>query len=236
MTAFAVKRLIFDADDTLWENNIHFIKAAEDLVHLLVDAGQPKDELQREFQLLEKKVVKEKGYGSGNYLYILKTLFNLYIPADHAISLFNQFKEICDEFESHLIYPPRVFPGVPLILKKLAARYRLYVLTKGNISEQEQKLQKSGLMPYFKEAFVETEKDITTYRRILREKKWPASDVCMIGNSPKSDINPALQLGMCAIFIPYPHTWVLDDEPIIDAPDRLKTIGSFSDLLTLFLE
>ena len=230
-----IKKLIFDADDTLWENNIYYIIAAEDLVDLISKSGLPKKEIEHEFQVLEKKVVRKKGYGSQNYLYILRTLFKQYAIYPEIRNLTSEFETICANFESHIHVAPKIFPEVPSILAKLSNTYDLYVLTKGNIKEQKQKLEKSKLMHYFKKAFVVSEKNISTYQRILKENQWTVGEICMIGNSPKSDINPALRIGMCAIFIPYQHTWVLDDEPLLPNQDCLKIVESFTDLLSLFL-
>jgi putative hydrolase of the HAD superfamily len=229
-----IKRLIFDADDTLWENNIHYIKAAEDFADLITQLGLKKEKIELDFQTLEKSVVKEKGYGSKNYLFILRTLFDQYNSGNKNDKLISHFERICEEFEQHLHLPPKVFPPVPLILNQLKKKYPLYVLTKGNIEEQKRKLEKSSLLKYFQKAFVETEKDIGTYRRILSNNHWTANEVCMIGNSPKSDINPALRLGMCAVLVPYQHTWVLEEEPLEPNRDRLKIVESFADLPSLF--
>jgi putative hydrolase of the HAD superfamily len=229
-----IKRLIFDADDTLWENNIHYIKAAEDFAELISRLGLKKKKIEQDFQILEKRVVKEKGYGGENYLFILRTLFNQYHSRHKCDKLIPQFKIICEEFEGHLHLPPKVFPEVPLILDQLQKKYPLYVLTKGDIEEQKRKLKKSLLMKYFRQTFVESEKDIGTYRRILRDNHWTANEVCMIGNSPKSDINPALRLGMFAILVPYQHTWVLEEEPLEPNQERLEIVKSFADLPSLF--
>jgi putative hydrolase of the HAD superfamily len=230
-----VKRLIFDADDTLWENNIHYIKAADNLVQLLSETGVTKSSLEEEFQLVEKQVVKEKGYGSKNYLFILETLYQRYMPSFKKDNYQQRFNRICQDFEAHVVNPPNVFPVVPKILNMLAEKYKIYVLTKGNIAEQQQKLRNSDLLHLFDYAFVETEKDIHTYQRILHDMSWRAAETCMIGNSPKSDINPALRAGLYAVFIPYRFTWVFDDEPIQANKERLITIESFSDLTSIFV-
>jgi len=236
MNSNNIKRLIFDADDTLWENNIFYIYAEKGLVDLIAKSGFLKKNIESEFQILEKEVVREKGYGSQNYLYILRTLFERYKKDPEIQRSTSEFEKICDEFESHVHRPPKIFPHVPEILTKLRENYQLYVLTKGSIEEQKQKLVKSELMHYFDEVFVESEKDISTYKRILNDNQWSVDEICMIGNSPKSDINPALKLGMCAVFIPYPHTWILDDEPLIPNQDRLKIVESFTDLPSIFIE
>jgi putative hydrolase of the HAD superfamily len=230
-----VKQLIFDADDTLWENNIFYIRAAEDLLHLLVQSGGDRRKLEQEFQTIEKRVVIDKGYGSENYLFILHTLFDRYHQTSNQSAESMQFERICQVFLSHVRTAPQIFPLVPEILAKLRVRYRLYVLTKGNISEQWKKLEKSNLLTFFEKAYVEPEKNLLTYQRILRENHWRAEETCMIGNSPKSDINPALLAGCWAVYIPYTFTWVLDDEPLGEQQERLETVTSFAGLESLFL-
>lgn len=235
MSIRQIKQLIFDADDTLWENNIFYIRAAEDLLHLLIQSGGDRRKLEREFQMLEKRVVIDKGYGSKNYLYILSTLFNRYHKSSNESSQTRQFKQICQAFISHVQTAPQIFPQVPEILTKLRSRYRLYVLTKGNIEEQWKKLRRSKLLDLFEKAYVEPEKNLLTYQRILKENQWQPDETCMIGNSPKSDINPALSVGCWAVYIPYAFTWVLDDEPLAEQQERLKTVTSFAGLESLFL-
>ena len=142
--------------------------------------------------------------------------------------------DIIIEFKRHLKQPLAIFPQVIPTLKQLARSYDLYVLTKGNIKEQKQKLDRFGHISLFKESFVVLEKNINTYQSILRKNHWPADEMCMIGNSPKSDINPALKVGMFAVFIPYAYTWKLDNEALCQGHPKLVTISKFSDLLSLF--
>ena len=230
-----IKILIFDADDTLWENNIHYINAAEGFVDLISEVGPSRQAIEGKFQKIERKIVRELGYGSKNYVYILQLLYNHYASMLPNTKYSERFDRICIEFEKHVILPPVLFPQVPMILENLSKKYQLYVLTKGNIEEQKKKLERSELLKYFQSAFVESEKNIQTYERILKTNQWDVDEICMIGNSPKSDINPALKLGMHAVFIPYEHTWILDDEPLIQNQRRLKIIKSFSELHNLFL-
>lgn len=230
-----IKILIFDADDTLWENNIYYIRAAENLVDLISEAGLSRTVIERQFQDIERGIVRDKGYGSKNYIHILQLLYKYYEAMLPNSIYAKRFDQICVDFEKHITVPPVLFPEVPSILNNLSKIYNLYVLTKGNIEEQQKKLDRSKLLRYFQSAFVETEKNIQTYERIIRINRWNVDEICMIGNSPKSDINPALKLGMYAVFIPYKHTWVLDDEPLIQNRERLQIIHSFSDLNELFL-
>jgi len=86
------------------------------------------------------------------------------------------------------------------------------------------------LLQYFDGYFIEPEKNLDTLRRIIKKHKWDPERICMVGNSPKSDINPALQLGLHAIFIPYAYTWKLDNEDVLTGYSKLYTIEYFADL------
>ncbi len=235
MSINQVKHLIFDADDTLWENNIYYIRAAEDLVRLIQESGEADSKIESDFQVLEREVVRTMGYGSQNYIFILKTLFDRYRQKLNDHSHPEQFKKICDAFNEHIKLPPGIFPRVGETLGQLREKYHLYVLTKGNIKEQWRKLEKSNLLQYFEEAFVKPEKDIETYQQLIKKNNWIPAKTCMIGNSPKSDINPALKTGLWAVYIPYDHTWVLDDEPLTQNHSRLKTIKSFPEIRSIFM-
>lgn len=230
----SIKRLIFDADDTLWDNNIYYEIATEEFIQLAITAGISGKRAQRDFDEQETQVVKKNGYGSKSFLLILENLFQSYEALRQNSDYRKIYLIIISEFKKHLEQPLAIFPHVIPTLKQLSHSYDLFILTKGNLREQRQKLHKFELLSIFQESFVVLEKNIHTYQSILREKQWNAEEICMIGNSPKSDINPALRVGMYAVFIPYPYTWKLDDEPILQKHARLFTLRKFSELLPLF--
>ena len=221
-----LKHLIFDADDTLWENNIFYENVRNSFFILCGNFGISRIEAERQFNQTEIRLVYEKGYGTTNFLLILDTLFNLLLPPEAL----NQFNHLLDKFNETIYRPRKTFPDVEKTLTALKEKYTLFVLTKGDLEEQKSKLDNSGLNHFFTDRFIVSEKDSQTYQTILAEKKWQSTEVCMIGNSPKSDINPALNAGMWAIFIPYAHTWFLEDEPLNIDQDKLIRIKQFSEL------
>jgi len=223
-----IKNLIFDADDTLWENNNFFVKTTDLFFELCAKSGYEYDKVKKAFYEFELKVVKDKGYGSDNFIYILEYLFTLFNKNKTLDQ--SKFDSILEKFNSHTFHEPPVFPGVSDILKLLNQDYDLYVLTKGNIEEQQNKINRSGLKHYFKEEFVLPEKNDATYISILEQYDWQGNECCMIGNSPKSDINPALRSGMFAIFIPYKYTWTLDNEELIKDHSNLFEIKNFKEI------
>ncbi|MFC2088887.1 HAD hydrolase-like protein, partial [Calditrichota bacterium] len=132
------------------------------------------------------------------------------------------------EFRNKAQNKPPVFSDVGPTLKKLKKNFDLFVLTKGNIEEQKRKVETSELSDYFDEIFVVSEKNDQTYKSISDKYHWQVDECCMVGNSPKSDINPALRLGMYAIFIPYPYTWKLDNEAVLEGHPNLYTVKAIS--------
>lgn len=219
-------QLIFDADDTLWENNRYYDTARENFISLCVHHGINRKVAEQEFITTEHKIVQEKGYGTVNFIAILQILAGQLLP-DTA---YHEYNKILDNFKEIIYLPRRAFAGVEDTLQNLKQRYELCVLTKGDLSEQETKLKQSGLKNYFTHSFIVSEKDTNTYRSILAEQKWTGSRVCMIGNSPKSDINPALECGMWAIYIPYAHTWYMEAEPLNENHEKFIRIKYFHEL------
>jgi putative hydrolase of the HAD superfamily len=229
-----IKYLLFDADDTLWHNNIFYERATFNFFQLAVKAGISLEKVEHDFQIIEARTVQESGYGSDSFLLILERLFRQYAGTLGGSDHHKEYEYILTDFKKRSRRRPAIFPGVVPVLRHLRRRFELYILTKGNIAEQNRKLRNSLLLPLFHGAFVELEKDRVTYERILKEKNWLADRVCMVGNSPKSDINPALKSGMYAIYIPYAYTWKFDSEPLLAEHPRLVTLSRFSELVNLF--
>ncbi|MBD3224240.1 MAG: HAD hydrolase-like protein [Caldithrix sp.] len=230
-----IKQIIFDADDTLWENNIYYIEASEAFFTLLSDYGFERQEVENAFDNLEANVVKEKGYGSHNFVFILDELYKQFNLRSNRPIDRKQYQSIVSRFTRHPKRKPRLFQGVENTLSKLNNNYILYILTKGDHEEQEGKIIRSGLHKLVNDYFVVEEKNDYTYENLIQQHRWNPDETCMVGNSPKSDINPALRNGMYAIHIPYENTWKLDDEPLLDRNGRLHRISKFTDLLDFFL-
>jgi putative hydrolase of the HAD superfamily len=140
---------------------------------------------------------------------------------------------MAEEIRQH---PLEVIAGVVDTLAYLAPRHDLVMVTKGDADEQRLKIEASGLEPWFQRSFVVPEKDPETYRKVLVELGFDARRTWMIGNSPRSDINPALQVGMNAVLVPHPHTWSLEHERLAEPVDgqTFLSIAAISDLRALF--
>ncbi len=229
-----IKQIIFDADDTLWENNIYYVQATTDFIELIESGGFNRSEIQQAFDDLELKVVEERGYGSHNFVYILEELFRNYSQKTKTPLDAEKLRFITRRFEEHPVSIPQLFPGVIDTLRYLKTKYALYVLTKGDFKEQQGKILRAGVHECVKEYFILPEKNDAAYRKLLEEHNWLPAETCMVGNSPKSDINPALRQGLFAVHIPYRDTWKLDDEPIEARDGRFLELKSFEALQKVF--
>jgi len=219
--------LVFDADDTLWENNIYFERAFDEfcefLDHSKLTPVQIRDVL-NEIELVNAKV---HGYGSKNFGRNLQQAYKHL--AEREIRS-GDLERIMGLAERILEQPVEVIEGVEETLAELAQRHELTLFTKGHPEEQKMKVDRSGLGGYFTHTAIVKEKDAPAYQRLIEERRFDPAATWMIGNSPKSDINPALDAGLNAVLIPHPHTWVLEHQDLREGGDRLKIVANFGDL------
>ena len=130
--------------------------------------------------------------------------------------------------------PMEVIEGVPETLEYLAARHDLTLFTKGHADEQRLKIDRSGLGRFFGHTAIVKEKDAAAYRALVGERGMRPETAWMIGNSPKSDVNPALEAGLNAVFVPHAHTWVLEKQDLRPGKGRLLVLESFAGLRNWF--
>jgi putative hydrolase of the HAD superfamily len=219
--------LVFDADDTLWENNIYFERAFDDfcafLDHSRLTAVQVREVL-NEIELVNSQI---HGYGSKNFGLNLQQAYRHLAEReirggdlDHVMSLAERILE----------QPLEVMEGVEETLAGLAQRHELTMFTKGHPEEQKMKIDRSGLGCYFAHTAIVKEKNAPAYQRLVEERGFRPEETWMIGNSPKSDINPALEAGLNAVLVPHPHTWVLEHQELREGGERLKIVATFGQL------
>ncbi len=221
------QHLIIDADDTLWENNIYFEEAFERFVDFLGHSSLTADEVREVLDEIELANMKVHGYGSLNFGRNLSLCYERLAE-----------RETCEEdvrtvmsFAERIIEQPvEVIEGVAETLEYLAMRHDLTLFTKGHPEEQKLKIDRSGLGIYFGHTAIVKEKDDAAYRRLAAERGMEPSRAWMIGNSPKSDINPALAAGLNAVYVPHDRTWVLERQEIRPGQGRLITVERFADL------
>ena len=212
MEIFCQQTLLIDADDTLWENNIYFERVIEAVQSLLAPFGVAPGSFRERLDALECEHIPVHGYGTVNFCRSLLEAFTTFLPgADHA----GLGKRVEALALGILSQPVEVIEDVPETLEYLAPRHSLYLVTKGNAKEQAGKIESSSLANKFRGIEILEEKNATTYCRLIQRHGWDPSKTWMVGNSPRSDINPAIRAGMNAVFIPHAHTWVLEhEEPV----------------------
>jgi len=226
--------LIFDADDTLWHSNLHFREVEREFAEALsahgveIDAAAVRPVV-RQFEL---EVIRTHGYGRGPYMRAMHlALDRLVAPASAA-----RLRPVVDEIGARFIAREcEPMPGVRETLAVLGTRHRLLLFTKGQRAEQLDKLARSGLAPLFSHVEVPAEKDVEAYRRLVECAALDPQISYMIGNSPRSDINPALRAGLGAVYIPQAQAWEHDhDELDRSGTSRLIEIERFPQLLEVF--
>jgi putative hydrolase of the HAD superfamily len=221
--------LLIDADDTLWENNIYFERAIARFVSFLNHHEFTAEQVRGVLNDVERECIVKHGYGLHSFAHALVDTFERLSVEPVTPELHARIQSFAHTVADH---PVEILPDVPATLDHLAARHHLILMTKGAIAEQSGKIERSGLKEYFAAVEIVTEKDVDVYRSVLAKYELSSETTWMIGNSPKSDINPALAAGINAVFVPHGNTWILEHEQVAEAqpPSRLLVVERFSDL------
>lgn len=224
--------LLIDADDTLWENNIYFEAAFEEFVEFLEHSRLSAAEVRGILDEIELANSKVHGYGSLNFG---KNLQECYAKlAEREIRA--EDLETVKGFALRILEQPvELMAGVAETLAELAGRHELILFTKGHADEQRMKIDASGVGRWFAHAAIVKEKNREAYEGLVRDHGLEKRRTWMIGNSPKSDVNPALEAGLNAVFVPHARTWTLERQELrAPGPGRLVVVERFGDLRGLF--
>ncbi|MGC2694301.1 MAG: HAD family hydrolase [Candidatus Angelobacter sp.] len=224
------QNLLIDCDDTLWENNIYFERTIADFIERLNHQHMGPHEVRLFLNEVERETIAEQGYGSHSFAHSLVTCFERLAqrpitPELHEFIWGFAHRVSTSELE--------IISGVQETLGYLNRRgHHLVVMTKGNITEQSGKMERSGLKDYFAAVEIVAEKNPAAYKEVVAKYEFEPANTWMIGNSPKSDINPALAAGINAVFVPHDMTWILEHESVSTAPNgaRLVQVETFADL------
>ncbi len=217
------KVIAFDADDTLWDCQGHFEEVEQHLYSLIAPyCENPKQELFN----TESANMEDLGYGCKAFsISIIETALRV---AGNDVSA-TQLKELLAHCKQLLHLPATPLPGVVETLEKIDG-YRKVVFTKGELQDQENKLKRSGLLKYFDDVEITSNKTQREFLDLCEHQQIHPSELLMVGNSLKSDIAPALAIGAWAIHIPFHITWQLEHFEDIDH-ERLIKIEHFSEIL-----
>jgi len=225
-----VKVIGFDADDTLWINESYFRETEQAFARLFSDVISEKECMDK---LYNKEVENLGTFGYGIKNFIISMI-------ETAISITNE--QVDNQTIAHIIglgrqmaqHPVVLLDKVADVLEHLFPKYRLILVTKGDLMEQERKLALSGLEPYFHHIEIMSEKHEENYRKLINHLDIKPNEFLMIGNSIKSDIIPPLNLGCYAIHVPYETTWLHE---IVHDPDldqnRFAEVKSLHEILKI---
>src|SRR5712691_8208430 len=220
--------LLIDADDTLWENNIYFEQAIHAFITFLDHSRLTPEEVRAVLDDMERLM----GYGSANFTRSLVETYRRLAEKDLHDEDVQQVRQFGERIRSQ---PLQLLEGVRETLEYLSPQHDLILLTKGEVEEQKLKVERSGIEGFFRQVVIVQEKDVVTYHRVISEVGVDPKHTWMVGNSPRSDINPALAAGLNAVYIPHPHTWHLEHEEVQHAGEGyVLTLTTFADLRTYF--
>ena len=228
----ARQTMLIDADDTLWHNNIYFERTTDAFIDFLKHSTLSRDEVRQVIVEIERVNVKTTGYGAESYA---SNLVEAYRRLSEGKIDQRQLDEVFNFGMSILDADIELLNGVSETLAELSTRHELVLFTKGHPDEQRSKIQRSGVAQHFGHVGIVPEKDVRAYVDLITTVGAVAERTWMVGNSPRSDINPALGAGLNAVFIPYERTWELEIEEI-SAPEgrTFLLLEHFPDLIQHF--
>ncbi|WP_299108591.1 HAD family hydrolase [uncultured Tenacibaculum sp.] len=223
-----IKVIAFDADDTLWVNETYFRDAENEFAKLLSDY-ETENKIHQE--LFKKEITNLSIYGYGVKGFVLSMvecaleLSNYKINQQTIDRILNIGKEMLEK-------PIVLLDGVEEVLQALHGKYKLIVATKGDLLDQERKLEKSGILKYFHHTEVMSEKKVPDYNKLVKHLDIHPSELLMIGNSLKSDVLPLVEIGASAIHVPFHTTWAHEEVTEEQKSEDYRTAGNIKEILS----
>ena len=222
------KVIAFDADDTLWVNETYFREAEKKFAKIL-SKYETVNKIEQELFKVEMKNLELYGYGiKGFMLSLIECALEL---SNYSISQ-HEIEKILILGKEMLTKPIELLDGVEEVLEKLHKKYKLIVATKGDLLDQERKLEKSGLLKYFHHIEVMSEKKEVDYRKLIKHLDINSNELLMVGNSLKSDVLPLIKIGASAIHIPFHITWSHEEVSLEETKNsNFQTLSQLKDIL-----
>ena len=224
-----IKVIAFDADDTLWVNETYYREAEHKFVKLL-SKYETENKLDQELFLMEMKNLHLYGYGIKSF--VLSMIESALELSNYKIKQ-TVIQQIIDIGKEMLEKPIELLDGVEDTLKALTSEYKLILATKGDLLDQERKLEKSGLTTYFHHIEILSDKKPENYQKLLTQLDCIPSEFLMIGNSLKSDVLPLLEIGALAIHVPFHTTWAHEIVDYNGDDNDFTTVEKIVDILKL---
>jgi len=231
-----IEGIAFDADDTLWESETAFVGVQARVRDMFARLCEPE---KLDARLLEVQEANLEIYGYGAKAFTLSLIETALDLAGDELTI-GEMRLLLDAGKAILAHPVDLLPGAELAVKAAGALgVPVLIVTKGDLFHQESKVVRSGLGDLVDHVEVVAEKDPATYRRIVRRYGIDAERLLMVGNSPKSDVEPVLAIGGWAAFVPHELTWALEtrvDERSLYEHPRFRLLPSLADLPVLLDE
>ncbi len=224
-----IKVIGFDADDTLWVNEPYFQEVERQFCRIM-KPYLPEEETSIELFKVEMQNLEIYGYGAKGF--ILATIETALRATNGKITT-EEIIRILDTGKSLLTMPIQLLDGVENVLQSLQGKYRLILATKGDLLDQERKLQKSGLIGYFHHIEIMSDKHENNYKKLLAHLDIQPEEFLMVGNSLKSDILPVIKIGAKAIHIPFEVTWQHENHHELPDNSTFATVSTITEILNL---
>lgn len=219
--------MLIDADDTLWENNILFEDVVAEFITLSEPLGYSREYARKILNETERRNIRQHGYGSKCFGRSLEETYRILAGEMAQPHVFERVQTLVAQIETT---PPQLIDGVPETLDYLMGRHKLILFTKGHAAEQAAKVERSGLQKFFTAIEIVREKDAETYDDLVKRHHIVKTNGWIVGNSPRSDINPGLQAGLSAVYIPHHATWELEHEELQSGVGKLLVLSNFTQL------
>jgi putative hydrolase of the HAD superfamily len=225
-----IKVIAFDADDTLWVNETYFREAENEFAKLL-SRYETKNKIDQE--LFKKEIDNLPYYGYGVKGFVLSMVESALELSNYQLNP-KTIEAILNIGKTMLDKPIELLEGVEEVLKILQPKYKLILATKGDLLDQERKLEKSNLLQYFHHIEVMSDKKEKDYLKLIKHLDIKPSELLMIGNSLKSDVLPLVTIGASAIHIPFHTTWIHEEVTEVESSKlEYKTLLNIKDVLKL---
>lgn len=223
--------LLFDGDDTLWENNAHFERAIAAFEVLVTGDRWSPELIRAELDRIEEADFARGGVGASNFGRHLRQAAAAISDPSHLDDVLASIDEIVSSMQTTEV---ELLPGVEQTLSRLSTRHRLGLVTRGDTTEQWKKIDSSGLRSLFKWVAVVANKSARTYQTLIDRWSLDPASSWMIGNSPRSDVIPARLAGLRAVYVPNRCTWHLELVDLEESDPGILTVSTFADLADLF--
>ena len=219
----ALRMIGFDGDDTLWRSEDYFAQAQQAFESIVAPYVELRgDALHARLYAVEKRNLAIFGYGvKGMALSMIESAIEI---TDARIAA-SDVHRIVQLAQSMLRHPVELLPGIREAVERVAARWPVVLITKGDLFHQEAKVRESGLADLFQRIEIVSEKDVGTYARLLAEFGIAAHEFAMVGNALRSDVAPVIELGGYGVHIPYHLTWVHEREARVADPSRMRSLA-----------